>query len=470
MSIRQLIWAGGLLAALPAFAQTPTIAPNPMVVAPQPTVTYTATPRPPQVSPATAISAAPGGLSAAAVPARALTLTQALAAARDNLDVAISQGNLAAARADILAANHAPLPVLSGIAQSIDLQNGVGSGNLIRSKRIDKTIGLDWTYERGDKRRLRTAVAERSAVAASADVEDVRLHALITALAAYYDLLAAQDRAVEVGEIANSASDLSRASDRRVSAGDLPAQDAARTAIEAQRARADVQQALLDRLQAAATLGQAMGARGAGRMVPVDLRADGYAALPPVDSSPVDMASVAENRPDVRAALARVQAAQANLDGALALKKSDVTIGAGFEHYPGTSTRLIQFRASIPLQWGYSFEGEIGRAQAGYTQSEDALDKVRRDAMLELQGLQNAALTAQARMQGYETEILPRARKVAEGAELAFRRGAIPLVDLLDARRTLRATLLEAIDARTDYAKAAGAWTLQTQPQLLLPQ
>jgi cobalt-zinc-cadmium efflux system outer membrane protein len=124
----------------------------------------------------------------------------------------------------------------------------------------------------------------------------------------------------------------------------------------------------------------------------------------------------------------------------------------------------------MPLQWGYSYEGEIGRAQASYTQAEDALDKARRDAMLELQGLQQAALTAQLRTRGYETEILPRARRVAEGAELAFRRGAIPLVDLLDARRTLRATLLEAIDARTDYAKAAGAWTLQTQPGLLIPQ
>ncbi len=452
MSIRQLIWTGGLALALPLAAQTrPPAAPIVPTVPP--------------------VTAAPGAVSAAATPAaRVMTLTQALAAARDNLDVAISQGNLAAARADILAADHAPLPVLSGIVENIDLKNGVGAGNALRDKRLDKTVGLDWLYERGDKRRLRTAAAERTAVAAGADVEDVRLHALVTALAAYYDLLAAQDRAVEVEEIANSAGELSRASDRRVQAGDLPAQDASRTAIEAQRARADVQQALLDRLQAATTLSQAIGARGAGLRAPLDLRADGYAALPPVDDAPVDLASLAENRPDVRAALARVQAAQASLDGAMALRKGDVTVGAGFEHYPGFSTRLIQFRASIPLQWGYSYQGEIGRAQAAYTQAEDALDKARRDAALEIQGLQRAALTAQRRAQGYETEILPRARRVAEGAELAFRRGAIPLFDLLDARRTLRATLLEAIDARTDYAKAAGAWTLQTRPELLMPQ
>ena len=55
------------------------------------------------------------------------------------------------------------------------------------------------------------------------------------------------------------------------------------------------------------------------------------------------------------------------------------------------------------------------------------------------------------------------------GAETAYGKGAIPLTDLLDARRTLRATLLDALAARTDYAKAAGAWQLRTQPQAAAP-
>jgi cobalt-zinc-cadmium efflux system outer membrane protein len=38
------------------------------------------------------------------------------------------------------------------------------------------------------------------------------------------------------------------------------------------------------------------------------------------------------------------------------------------------------------------------------------------------------------------------------------------LTDVLDARRTLRATQLDAISARIDHAKAALAWRLRTQP------
>ena len=58
---------------------------------------------------------------------------------------------------------------------------------------------------------------------------------------------------------------------------------------------------------------------------------------------------------------------------------------------------------------------------------------------------------------------------MAEGAELAYGKGALPLTDLLDARRTLRATLIEALAARTEAAKAAGAWQLRAQPETFLP-
>ena len=166
----------------------------------------------------------------------------------------------------------------------------------------------------------------------------------------------------------------------------------------------------------------------------------------------------------MRAAQARVQAAQAALEGALALRKADVTVGASYDHFPGTSTRLLELRAQFPLQWGYRFEGEVQRAQAQLDQAQEALAQTRRAALLDLQALQAALASAAQRAAGYEDGIVPRARQVAQSAELAYAKGAIGLTDLLDARRTLRATLLEAISARADYAKAQGLWQLRTQP------
>lgn len=393
-----------------------------------------------------------------------LTLAQALAAARDNSDVALARHALAGARADVLAADHAPAPVLSTKAASIDLQNGVGGGNVVTRKRIDKSIGIDWTWERGDKRALRTLAAQRALDAAQSDVQDMQTQQLQAALSAYYDLLAAQERLRETREIERGMAELDRVANLRLKAGDLARQDAARTRIEAERARADSELAELARTQAAVALAQ-LTARGPG----LQACACDWPAQVAGPAPGGDLLAWAESRADVRAALARVQAAQAELDSAMALRKADVTIGASYDHYPGTSNRLVELRAQIPLQWGYRFEGEIGRAQAMLSAAQEALDKTRRLALLDLQSLQQQAASAAQRAAGYENGILPRAREVAQSAELAYAKGAIPLTDLLDARRTLRATALEALAARADYAKAQGSWLLRTEPQLLLP-
>jgi outer membrane protein, heavy metal efflux system len=389
-----------------------------------------------------------------------LSLNQALQAARDNLDVSLARHAVSGAQADIASANRSPFPTLTAKLGQMDAQNGMGEGNFFSEKRVDKSIGLDWTWERGNKRELRTLGAQRNAAAAQADLEDIRTQQQLATHAGFYDLLAAQERLIQVSQIERSATQLAASAQKRYLAGDLAAQDAARTEIEAQRAASDVQVAELDRQRAALTLWQFI----ALPTPPEKLQAQAdWPALNPALTQISDISALVEARADVRAAQARVLAAQAVLDGSSAQKTSDITWGASYDHFPGTSTALVELRMQMPLQWGYSYQGEIGRASAQLAQAQDALEKVRRQARAELQRLQQEALSTAQRAQTYETNILPRARKVAEGAELAYAKGALSLTDLLDARRTLRATLLDALAARTEFAKAAGAWQLRTQ-------
>lgn len=422
MSIRQFFLLSSLLLALPALAQAPASA--------------------------------------------AVSLEQALQAARNNLDVALARNALAAARADIVSANRAPLPVLTAKLGQMDLQNGIGEGNFMTEKRVDKSIGLDWTWERGNKRELRTLSAERAASAAQADLDEIRTQQLLGVQAGFYNLLAAQERLTQVALMERSAAQLATTAQKRVQAGDLAAQDAARTEIEAQRARSDMQLAELDRQRAALLLWQFTGLP----TPPEQLQAQtDWPALTGDMAMTQGLDALVDARPDVRAAQARAQAAQAALDNSTALRRSDITWGASYDHFPGTSTALIELRMQMPLQWGYSYQGEIARATAQLAQAQDALEKTRRQARAELQRLQQEALNTALRARTYETDILPRARRVADGAELAYSKGAMSLTDLLDARRTLRATLLEALTARADYAKAAGAWQLRTQTEAGAP-
>ena len=435
-----------------------------------------------QAAPTPALAQAP---TLTLAQASALTLAQALRAARNNVDVALARSAAVAAQADVLAADHAPAPTLSAKLSSIDLQNGIGAGNLLGDKRIDKGIGVDWTYERGNKRALRTQAAQRGASAAAADLEDTQMQQLLAAAGAFFDLSAAQERIAQVEANAAGTAQIASTAARRVTAGDLARQDALRLEIEAERAKGDVLTVKLERQRAALALASLLGA-GAGPAQALQTQAD-WPPLAPTGPTPAATAyplggdamigsgltdgslqAWVEARPDVRAAGERVEAARAAQAGASALKKADITWGVSFDHFPGTSTRQLELRLQMPLQFGYQFQGETGRAQALLTAAQDMLDKARRVATLDLQGLMAQLQSGALRSRSYQQDILPRAAQVAAQAEFAYTKGALNLADLLDARRTLRTTGLEALAARTDHAKAATAWRLRTQPMAAL--
>lgn len=389
-----------------------------------------------------------------------LSLQQVLQAAKQSPEVLASQRALNAARADVLTADRAPAPSLSAGVSSIDLQNGVGGGSFWSQKKVDKSVGLDWTWERGNKRALRTEVAERSAKAAQADSQDSLLMQQIGAQAAFYDLLAAQQRLQAVQAIAQSAAQLANSAQLRLKAGDLSAQDAARTQIEAERARADEQSAHLDRQQAAWALSQ-----WTGLAVPAggwQVQGDWPVSAPDAVQADALVDALIEQRPDVIAARERVAAAQAALQSAQALRQADPNVGSSFDHFPGTSTRMLAFRISVPLNGWDRFDGEIGRALAQEEQSRDLLQKTLLQARADLGALVQAWQTSARRLRIYDDSILPQATRVAAQAETAYSKGGLTLTDLLDARRTLKTTQLEALAVRNEHAKALGTWQLRS--------
>lgn len=394
-----------------------------------------------------------------------LTLAQALQAALNNDDMAVARANSAAAQADVVAADRAPFPSLSAKLGSIDLENGIGDGNLITEKRIDKGVGIDWTWERGNKRLLRTRVAQRTASAAQADLEETQVLQLLAATNAYFDLAAAQERAGQIEAIAQGTAQLAIAAARRVNAGDLARQDALRLEIEAERAKGDVLTVAVERRRAALALAMVLDLDPHDQNLAVAPKWP-TPALGTTDAAAgnPDLKALVNARADVRAAEDRVAAADAAIEGASAQKKADITWGISYNHFPGTSSAMIELRLQMPLQFGYKYEGETARALAQREVAEGALDKTRRAAGLELQGLKAQLQGVVRRSQSFEQDILPRARQVATQAELAYTKGALTLNDLLDARRTLRATGLDALAARADYAKTATAWRLRTLP------
>ena len=388
------------------------------------------------------------------VPAAPLSLVQTLEVAKQNAASRMSQQDLAAANSDILAANRAPLPTFSAKTSATDNsgQASVTAGNLAPQRRTDKSWGLDWTLERGGKRTHRTGAAKLNAQAAQAEFAETQIQQQLLAKDLYFELLAAQERTQHLKAIGQSAETSANAAKLRAKAGDLSAQDMMRVEIEAEHALSDLRKAQLDEKRAGYVLSQNLGLNPSnGQKLSVTADWPQASALALEQSQSLEAWITA--RPDVQAFQLRAQASQALLDNAKALGKIDPTIGLSVDSNPGTNKRLTELRVQFPLQVGSTYDGEIGRATAQSFQAQTQWDQAKLNAEAEWLSMREAYAASMARYTIYMQEILPRAHKVATQAELAYTKGAIPLVDLLDARRTLKNSLLEAVEVKAEHAK-----------------
>lgn len=388
-----------------------------------------------------------------------LSLSQALEAAKQNAASRVSQQDLAAANSDILSASRAPLPIFS--AKAADASNSSNLPVVNNQRKTDKSWGLDWTFERGGKRTHRTDAAKFNAQAAQADFSEIQIQQQLLVKDLYFDLLAAQERVLHLKVIAVAAETTASVAKLRAKAGDLSAQDMMRVEIEAERAMSDLRKSQQDEKRANVALLQNLGLNSSAS----DMRqlANDW---PAISNFGLDQSYSLETwvnaRPDVQSFQLRAQAAQALLENAKALGKIDPTIGLSVDNNSGGSKKLTELRVQFPLQTNSTYDGEIGRATAQYYQAQTQLEQVRLNAEAEWHSMREVYTAAMVRHQIYQQEILPRAQKVAAQAELAYSKGAIPLVDLLDARRTLKNSLLEALDVQAEHAKSYTALQLRS--------
>ncbi len=387
--------------------------------------------------------------------ARDLTLAQTekllaannreLAAARRAVESAQAQGLIAGAR---------PNATLSVNSSSINTSNpGLGPGPLY-DKRADTVFRIDQPFERGNKRELRLDAAAGLERAAQADSLDALRQQLATVRGAYYDLKQAQAKLGVLGETAQLFSGTFSAAQARLKAGDLAAADVAKVQVDYERAQNDARGAQGELVRAQTALAYLIGLESEA----TELRAvDDWPPPERADAQALEQAI--ENRPDVLAAKARVDAAEKLRDLAKAQRTRDITLGAQYERFPGSlPINSVGFGVSVPLFTGNDFSGDIQKAEVDRYAALDALGRARAIAATELRRAAADLNAAAERVERFDASLLGAAQRSAQAAEFAFERGAISVLEVLDARRTLRAVQLEALAARGDLAKALAAW------------
>ena len=363
-----------------------------------------------------------------------------------------------AAEADRVIAAQRPNPTLSVGASSLSATNWSAAAGF-RDKPIDAGVQLSQLIERGDKRQFRTEAAQNNLAASRSDLQDVVRQQTLTMRDAFYDLLLAQERARVSEEMVGLYRQSVDAAELRLKAGDIAASDRSRLKVDALRAENDVRQAKADREKAQLVLAYFLGLEtNASR-----IHADGEWPAPSPVPTPKDIDALIDGRADVQATRQRLEAARKSRELARAARTHDVTVAVQYDHFPTQiSNNTFGVSVSVPLFLFYQFDGEIRKAEVAVTSAEEDMQRVRALALADIGRSRSDLESAQERVQRYTDSLLKEAQRAADAAEYAYKRGAVGVTDLLDARRTLYATRLDAIAAQADYAKALAAWQAAT--------
>ena len=379
---------------------------------------------------------------------------------RNNRELLAARRAVESADAQRLIAGARPNPTMSINTANLSKDPGIGSGPLSQ-KQFETIFRLDQPFERGNKRGLRLEASSGLQRAAQNDSLDVLRQQLAVLHGAYYDLKQSQEKSAVLAETAQLFSSTLSAAQLRQRAGDLAPADVAKVQVDYERAQNDARAAQAEVVRARLVLNYMIGIEDEVRA------ADPWPAAQRADAAAVEQAI--ESRPDVLAAKARVEAAEKLRDLARAQRTRDIVFGAQYDHFPGNvPEKSVGFGVSFPLFTGNYFEGDIQKAEVDRYAALDALQKARAIAGAELRRAANDLNAGAERLERFDSSLLGAAQRAAEASEFAFKRGAISVLEVLDARRTLRAVQLESLAARTDYAKALAAWrSAQATAQVL---
>ena len=383
----------------------------------------------------------------------------------NNRDILAARRAVEASQANTLSAGARPNPTLSLGLSSINPSAGIGSGTL-RDKTVDTSVRVDQVFERGNRRELRIELAKSLESASTGDLDEVIRQRRLALRFAYYDLAVAQDRSGVLAETAALFTRSVEAAQKRFAAGDISAADVSRIRVDALRAESDARFADAERRRAQVALALITGSELETGTISARDPWPALSDVPAAAAQPLDTEAL-ERRPDVRAARRRLDSAQKARELARSLRTRDFSVGAQFDRYPssgsntlGTGNSFGVF-VSVPLFVNYAFDGEIRRAEVDYSAAEEALARLVAEARAEGQRTLGDLHAASDRLRRYD-QTLAEAMRSASAAEFAYANGAMGVMDLLDARRTLRAIQIESVNARAEHARAWAAWRAVT--------
>jgi cobalt-zinc-cadmium efflux system outer membrane protein len=423
---------------------------------------------------------------------RQLTLAQAEELLRlRSLAVAANRQQLEASRAGRLIAGFKPNPVLTLGAQQLPVTSNVpGSVPRFVSTNPDAganpvlTAHVDKIIERGSKREFRVAQAEAVVDATLAQIEDTLRTQRFQLRQAFVAALLARDNLQLAAQLQDQYAQTVTLTASRVTAGNIAPVDLYRI----QAASLPFQQTVLD-----AQNSYQQAARDVLNLLdvaPDDIPAptsDGpqptaearpVAGVTPSQAAPPGMLLATDpiqiegsfsnkrltlslnelrtqalaNRPDVQMARSTLRAAAANGRLAEAQRSRDVVVGAEYQRVG--NDQAVGVTTQIPLFAYNNQRAGVTQAVALERAAEAQLRQAERQAFTDVDKAYQGYLTASRALALYNDANLKQVADVRSVTAYTYERGAVSLLELLDAERLTRQTLAAYNQARAAYQLA----------------
>jgi outer membrane protein, heavy metal efflux system len=288
------------------------------------------------------------------------------------------------------------------------------------------TLPLEALYQRG----ARVGRANAQIRVAEAESDASRQTTLRDAARAYSAVLRAQVRVDAMRDVASWLDTLERYNRSRVDEGVTAEADLIRTEVEKGRLSAELATHEAELARARAELAVFLGDSGfvrSGKRLAIPVAALAI----PNSAAPVTL------RPDVRMAQARVDASQSAISVERSMIVPDFGAIIGSKRMLGTTSMIAG--VSVPLPLFNQNRGEVSRAIAERNAATLSLAQSTRAAASEIIGAREAVrvLTSRVSSLGSATgnSYLARAEQSKQIALGAYREGAVPLLQVLDAAR-----------------------------------
>jgi cobalt-zinc-cadmium efflux system outer membrane protein len=348
-----------------------------------------------------------------------------------------------------ITANLRPNPTLDADTQFIPFfspQDFSGT-NLNETQQFD--IGIGYLFERGRKRQHRLQAARDQTAVQRAQVADAERTLAFNVGQQFVSVLLAESTLQFALQDLKSFQQTVDLSEAQLKAGSISEGDYLKIKLQLLQFQTDASSARLAKVQALVGLREQLGYNA----VPADYDVVGDLAYQPLKGNLEDFETRGlSERPDFRAAVLGITAAQSQIVLAKANAKVDVNGTYDFTHVSGENTASIFVNFELPIF--NRNQGEIARTRYALTQAQEQQQSASDTVLSDVANAYEAVRSNDEVVQLYTSGYLKQAQDSRDISEYAYKRGAASLLDFLDAERSYRSVQLAYRQALAAYMTA----------------